>query len=212
MRMTRLLQRLARSRRGAAVVETALLLPTVLFVGLGGIELTNLALSNLRVSQIAAQLADNASRVSADAALPLPVIREQDVNELFASALSKGEKINLEQRGRIILSSLETEGPANQQIIRWQRCVGKKKIDSSYGKQGQTGSAFTGMGPAGEQVSAPPGGAVMFVEIAVDYEPIVMGQWLGPRTIKFHSSYIVRDDRELDQIYNPEPKATPLLC
>ncbi len=207
------LRTLTSNRRGAAVVETALLLPTILFVGLGGIELTSLALATMRTSQIAAQLADNGARVSAEAGLPLPVIREADVNELLASALAKGASQGLGANGRVILSSLEYDGATDQQIIRWQRCAGKKSTPSAYGKEGKTGSAFLGMGPPGEMVSAPRGMAVMFVEVRQVYQPTVMGDWLGERILSSHSAFLVRDDRDLTVgIINPEPAAPVANC
>ena len=57
------LLRLASARSGVAMLEFALALPIVIGVGAYGLEVSNLALLNLRVSQIALNLADNASRV-----------------------------------------------------------------------------------------------------------------------------------------------------
>ena len=58
-------------------------------------------------------------------------------------------------------------GTDDQQYIHWQRCLGLKQWPSSYGKtsDGISGN-LDGMGPAGEEVTADQGSAVIFVEIA----------------------------------------------
>lgn len=203
---------LARDRRGSALLETAILLPTVLFLGLGGLELANLAIANMRVSQIASKLADNASRVSADAGLPLPQIREADVNELLAVAIDGGAKLDLQKHGRVILSSLEVNPGTGEQWIHWQRCAGNKIVASRYGGEGKTGVGFLGMGESGETVSAPPNGAVMFVEVVYDYQPLVYGSLVGSKQLRYNASFMVRDDRDLTQIYNPAPAAAVATC
>lgn len=192
--------------RATALMETAFLLPTLLLVGLGGMELTNLAVANMRVGQLASALADNASRVSEDVALPRPVIREVDVNELLALTLENGAKLNLAQRGRVILSSLETDPDTGVQWIHWQRCAGNKKVASSYGGEGTRGGGFVGMGNPGELAVAVPDTAIMFVEIIYDYEPLIGEQWIGKRTLKYTSSFMVREDRDLSGIKNPDPQ------
>ncbi len=207
------LRTFARTTRAGAVIETAILLPTVLFLGVGGIELTNLALAHMRVSQAASTLADAASRVSIDTGAAMPQMREADVNELLQSLLERHKSLALEQDGRVILSSLEQNAEGGQ-WIHWQRCAGHKDFPSSYGLEGigKTGTHFTGMGEDGQRVKAPRGTAVMFVEIAYDYQPLAYGSWMGPKEIRYTSSFLVRDDRDLSQIYNPEPEAKVAAC
>ena len=68
------------------------------------------------------------------------------------------------------------------------------------------------MGDAGSQVNAPTNGGVMFVEINYDYKPVV-GTWLfGAMRIHYIASFIVRDNRDFAQIYNPSPAATKSTC
>jgi hypothetical protein len=201
-----------RSTRATALMETAFLLPVLLLLGLGGMELTNLAVANMRVGQLASSLADNASRISAESAMPLPVVREIDVNELLAITLENGAKLGLEENGRIILSSLEVDPDTGNQWIHWQRCAGEKLFTSSYGTEGTIGGTFDGMGDGGEKAIALPDIAIMFVEIAYDYQPLVGEQWIGRRTLRYTASFMVRDDRDLSGITNPEPAATLSTC
>lgn len=206
------LQGLAPNQRATALMETAFLLPVLLLLGLGGMELTNLAIANMRVGQLASSLADNASRIAIDTTAPLPVVREVDVNELLAVTMYNGAKLNLESRGRVILSSLEVDPDTGDQWIHWQRCAGNKVFSSSYGLEGTKGGTFEGMGTPGEMAVALPGTAIMFVEIAYDYDPLVGEQWIGKRTIRYTASFMVRDDRDLSGLKNPDPPDPVSRC
>jgi len=226
----RLCRNLKRDRSGVAMIEFAIALPLVLGVGCYGLETANLALINLRISQIALALADNASRVGAYSGLTSQQLREVDVNDIFAAARYQGNGIDLTTNGRIILSSLEnvqqSYDTAAVQRIHWQRCLGLKNgtgYDSSYGTtttaagttatQTNAGTAATnGMGDSGAQVNAPGGSGVMFVEINYLTEPL-FGTWLtSPARIHYVATFIVRDRRDFSQIFNPSPTATRMTC
>lgn len=217
--------RLARDTSGLALLEFAFGMPLVLMIGLYGIETANQALLNLKVSQIALSLADNASRVGLINNSNIEQLREIDMNDVLQAARNQGAAIGLTTNGRIIVSSLE-KNSSGVQRIHWQRCIGMKSgtnYDSSYGTTittagtdttaGNAGTlAPSGMGDAGQQVSAPTSGGVMFVEINYDYKPIV-GNWLfGASRIHYIASFIVRDNRDFVQLYNPSPTATRATC
>jgi len=225
-----LLARLRRDTDGLAMLEFAFTLPLVMAVGGWGIELSNLALCNLRVSQIALNLADSASRVGQDAAGGVTNLREFDINDVLQGARLQGASIDLTGRGRITLSSLEnvqqSYDTARVQRIHWQRCLGTKSgtaYGSHYGKvgvlagsdatQAHNGNAApTGMGDP--MVNAPKDSGVMFVEINYLYKPLFGSLYLGsdPRIIRYVASFIVRDNRSFTQIFNPQPAASPMTC
>jgi hypothetical protein len=71
------------------------------------------------------------------------------------------------------------------------------------------GPVLVGMGDsAAEAVTAPASGGVIFVEINYKYQPVV-GNWLfGQSRIHYIASFIVRDNRDFSQIYNPSPAIT----
>lgn len=178
--------RLRDDKSGIALVEFAISLPVLLTVGLMGIEVANFAIANLRVSQIAMQTADNAARVRDS-------INEIDVNELFIGAKLTGSAIKFANNGRIILSSLEPKTNDKGQWIRWQRCYGLKKAPSTYGEPtAMEASTLNAMGPAGNQIAAQTGTAVMFVEVVYDYQPIVWNRLLGNRELSYTSAFNVR--------------------
>lgn len=215
-----------RDRRGLALLEFALGLPLVLGIGLYGVETANLALANLRISQIALNLADNASRVGMLQSNNTSQLREIDINDVLTAARIQGAPWDLTTRGRIIVSSLE-ENNGNQ-VIHWQRCLGTQSgadYTSHYGTTTVSAGTDTtsatsgtvvngGMGPTGDKVTAPPGSGVMFVEVNYLYKPVVSTAWLpgGVARIHYIASFVVRDRRVFTQIYNPQPAATRYTC
>ena len=195
---------LRRDCSGVALTEFALSLPLLLIAGLGGVETANLAVTTLRVNQVAMQIADNASRIGDTSSLEDRKIYESDINDLLlGSNIQAGESIDLYDHGRVIVSSLEVvPGTDDQQYIHWQRCKGTKVHPSSYGVQGDgVGRSLAGMGPPGEEVMAQRGEAVIFVEVSYDYQPLVPGFFNDSRVIGSTSAYTVRDSRDLTQIY-----------
>jgi len=232
-RDNRVLSDLRRDKRGVAFIEFAFAAPIVLSVSCYGMELGSLALARTQLSQLTMNIADNMSRVGLDNGLSLVQIRESDVNDTFTGAKLAGGDLKVTTFGRIILSSLQRNSSGGQWIT-WQRCKGLKNVASSWGVQGTgaTGTAFAGMGPAGAIVTAPAGSAVMVVELQYDYQPLFPLFWStsgastgtftavfkdSQKLIKYNQAYIVRDQRDLTQIYNPPNPltgqiATPSSC
>ncbi|MGY4396132.1 Flp pilus assembly protein TadG [Sphingomonas sp. UYAg733] len=244
-------RRLARDKSGLAMLEFAFSMPIVLMIGLYGIETANLALINLKVSQIALGLADNAARVGTIDSNQVEQLREVDMNDVLDAARTQGKGIKLTTYGRITVSSLEADS-AGAQRIHWQRCVGMKNgagYDSSYGLAttglsnagaydpnagvntatlpldnsaahpgalavgAAGGPVLVGMGDSSaDAVKAPTNGGVMFVEVNYLYQPVV-GNWLyGAMRIHYIASFVVRDNRDFAQVYNPLPIATKATC
>jgi hypothetical protein len=213
-------RRAVKDQRGVALIEFAIVTPVLLLLGLGGLELANYVSANLRLSQIAMTVADNAGRVRTS-------IDEADINELMIGAKKIGDPIGFSANGRIILSDLEqrtntiggagaitTANPKGYlQWIRWQRCAGALIAASSYGlpldangaavtdisstvndDHGavETKSLIAGMGPSTNMISASPGTAVMVAEVVYVYQPIVPINYLGNLTIKRLQAFNVR--------------------
>lgn len=229
LRRSPLLRQLARDNRGAALMEFAFATPLVLALGLYGVEIGNQALTHMRLSQIALNLADNASRMGLIGNNNVETMREGDMNDMLQAVRLQGEGINLTKNGRIIVSSLEnvqqSYDSAPVQRIHWQRCIGMQRgtgFDSEYSTSTNAGTTSTvtdagtampsGMGPTGSKVNAPPNSAVMYVEVNYLYEPIVT-QWLSsPFRMQYRASMIVRNNRDYRQIYNPSSYARRSTC
>lgn len=228
----RRLRALAGCRSGLALVEFAASLPVLLVLGLYGFETANLAIANLRVSNMATMTADNAARVRES-------IDEANVTELLTGTKMTGTNIAFAANGRVILTSLEATPDGTAQWIRWQRCDGLLGVQSSYGGPRNASGALIRngteiyasdrvtassapsshshasarlgpVGPAGRQISAQSGTAVMMVEVVYNYQPIV-GNWVfGPRQIRYEAAFNVR--QRTDQSLRNGGRATPRRC
>lgn len=210
-----LLRKLAFAQSGVAATEFALVIPFLLTAGLTGLEVANRVMVQMDIGQLAVHIADNASRIGETSTLKNRKIYEADLNDVFYGAETQGGRsLDLFEHGRVIISSQEVvPGTEDDQYIHWQRCMGSKNHASTYGKEGDgLGGSFAGMGEAGREVYAFKNEAVIFVEVAYDYQPI-FGQPFGfDAEITAIASYTVRDDRDLSEIYqrntgSPDPVA-----
>jgi Flp pilus assembly protein TadG len=231
---------LRRDRAGLAMIEFALSAPVVLAIGCYGTEMANLAMVNMRVSQIALNLADNASRVGAYSNLTTQQLREVDINDILQAARYQGKGINLTANGRITISSLENvaqnydtaNNGAPVQRIHWQRCIGaqsgkdfdsqfKANVPANAGSVAATSPSDPNRGydlPGGisdngtTPIQAPGGAGVIYVEINYRTKPL-FGSWLSqPQLIHYIASFVVRDRRDYAQLYNPAPAASLSTC
>ena len=187
-----LARRLRRDDRGLALIEFAFSLPVLLILCMAGLECANLALAHMRVSQMAMLVADNAARVRTS-------IDEADINEIMTGADMSTASLAFKANGNIILSDIEPNGlpsPLTGQYIRWQRCWGDGPFTSSYGKTDDgklTALLSAGIGPVTSKISASTGSAVMFVEVAYNYQPLITNAIFGAKVIRYTSAFPVRE-------------------
>lgn len=194
-RMFARLRHLRHDRRGLAAVEFALTLPFILGIVLAGLEITNFTIVKMRMSQLALHIADNGSRIGTRSLLTNPQISETQINDLITGANLQSGSLGLLTRGRIIVSSLEPDpNNAGKYYIHWQRCKGVKNVTSSYGTQGTNN--MTAMGPTGQQVTAPSGSGVIYVEVQYDYRPLVFARLVPQSTIREVAAMTVREARD----------------
>lgn len=199
----RLARQLGRNASGVAMVEFAFAAPLVLGMGMLGTDTAYLVITHMQVSQIAMQVADNASRVGEQDVLTARKVYESDINETFVGAEKLGENIGIFRQGRVIISSLQRNADGGQ-WIKWQRCRGAKNYDSTYGVQGEgaTGTGFPGMGRPGSYITASNGTAVMFVEVAYDFRSITPMNIFNNQQIVYTAAFNVRDNRDLNSLYS----------
>ncbi len=199
--------------RALAAVEFALALPVLLTLGLLGLDTANFVITHMRISQVALHVADNASRVGELNVLVARKVHEQDINDVMLGAAHYAGGLDITANGRIILSSLERNAQGGQ-WIHWQRCFGAKVHPSSFGNAGDgaSGTALAGMGLPGNLITASSGDAVMFVEVAYDYQSISPFSVLDGREISYTGSYLVRDPRDLTRIYQNSPAVAVASC
>jgi hypothetical protein len=205
----RFARRLADDRSGLALVEFAFATPLVLGMGMLGTETASLVIAHLQVSQIAMQVADNASRVGEVDVLTSKKVYERDIAETLIGAEKLGTGMNFFEQGRVIISSLQRNAQGGQWIA-WQRCRGAKQHTSSFGVQGNgaTGTAFPGMGVPGRYITASSGTAVMFVEVAYDFDAPTPLSLFNGQEIRYTAAFNIRDNRDLTQLYAGGPVAS----
>lgn len=212
--LQRFLPRLRRATSGLAATEFALAAPLLMTAGLWGAETANQAIVQMRVSQTAVLIADNASRIGENSLLGETKIYESDIDDLLYGAyIQGGDNFGLYEHGRVILSSLEVvPGTSGDQYIHWQRCAGKKVYQSTYGNAGDgIGGSFPGMGPKGKEIIAFGDEAVMFVEVSYEYQPMISSSFTVTREMKATAAFNVRQNRDLTQIYQKDPgKPAPM--
>ena len=183
LKHSRLKRSLRRCTKGMALIEFGLALPVLSVFTLVGLELTNYVITHHRVRQIAAMTADNSSRLRSQ-------MSEAYVTQLFTGVKKAGESIRFEQRGRVILSSVQNNAAGNGQWIRWQRCFGQLAQASAYGIQDK-GKADTTL-PAISGLTAQAGSAIMYAEVSFDYVPLIPSSiWAGKR-LSHQIAFIVR--------------------
>jgi Flp pilus assembly protein TadG len=203
---------LLRCQSGIALTEFAMAFPILLIFATSGLELTNYALTVKRVGELAVMVSDNASRMGAQSAINNKPISEAEINDVFIGADLQAANLNLSQKGKIVLSSLQQNADGGQ-TIKWQRCFGGGAYQSAYGPEGTgaTGTSFVGMGPEDHEVTAAAGTAVMVVEIHYTYKRLMPIITLPLHDITEFSAYNVRDSRDITQVYNTE-NVTPSTC
>jgi Flp pilus assembly protein TadG len=219
-------------RSGVAFLEFAFALPVVLALGLLGLETANYAMANLRVSNIAMLTADNAARVRDS-------IDEGDIVELFTGAKMSGSNISFGANGRIILTDLEQNTAGTKQWVRWQRCdgalnyaatpsalrpqtasgtvisngteiYGTDRVTTSSAPSSETKASLTQVGSGSNVISAQSGTAVMLVEVAYNYQPVIPNSFLQGKQITYVSAFNVR--QRVDQTLRNINRITPKSC
>lgn len=207
------LRRLGQDNSAVAMVEFAFSAPIVLGLGLLGTETAYFTVTHMQVSQVAMQVADNASRVGENDILVSRKVYENDVNSTFVGAEKLGDNYEIFAKGRIILSSLQQNSDGGQWIA-WQRCRGLKVHNSTYGTEGDgsSGMGFPGMGEPANRITASSGTAVMFVEVSYTYEPITPFDFYGDTQIEYTAAYNVRDSRDLTRLYQTNPASPVARC
>lgn len=193
---------LGSARRGSSTIEFALVLPIMTTMGMYGVELVNMAVINMQVSQMATAVADNASRMQqTNNNVVAPTVTENDVNSVMLGAAEQGRRFAFVERGRIILSSIERDPATGRQFIHWQRCAGQGDAVSAYGddsaNNGLNGSPLPPIGKGATKVTATNGIAVMLAEVEYDYQGLFGDVFVSNVTMREEAAFIVRDVRDL---------------
>ncbi len=212
-RARRALAGLKSNTSGVAMVEFAFSAPIVLALGLLGTETANFTITHMQMSQLAMQVADNASRVGETDVLTARKVYEGDINESLIGGEKLGDPFDIYGQGRVVISSLQQNADGGQWIA-WQRCRGAKNYTGKYGTEGtgSSGTSFAGMGEPGNIITSSAGTAVIFVEVSYTYEPITPVDFFGDTEIEYTAAFNIRDARDLTGLYNKTPPDPVSAC
>lgn len=155
-------RRFRRETRGGVLIETAAILPILVFMLLGGFEVGRYFLMGQKLQRAAMTVSDLASRAE--------VLSTDDIDDLFAAAGEVGSPFAFTAEGRVIVSSVTRADDGDPPIIAWQRAAG-------------TGLAASALGAEGESVSGldpdliKPGGSIIVAEVRIPYEPVLFSDF-----------------------------------
>lgn len=214
-----LLRAFRRDTRALALTEFALALPLVLTVGCYGIEMSNFALVNMRVSHAAIDLADNASRVGTQSTTTgYQTLTETDLDDTIKALMIESKTADIVDKGRVTISSVEavTDAKGNTtQWLHWQRCVGTVSTagyGTAYTVAPTNDSGVTVSGIGNPSLMAPAGSALIFIEVNYNYTPLFGKLLVAPHKLHYVSAMIVRANRSpSDSITNPN-SSVQMLC
>lgn len=224
-----LLRQLAHDRSGLALTEFAFSLPILLSLMVGGAELSNYAVTQSTISQLAVQVADNATRIGTKDVSQVYYVSESQVNDILEGAALHAADLDIygthEENGQdvgngmVVISNvaeMATKTPDNktQYEITWQRCRGAADYAPQYGTFGEpSGTGIVGgIGPTGQKATPPSRDTdLLFVEIYYRYQPIFVNRRAirGYSDIRATASMLVRDNRSANP---PSQNATPYMC
>ncbi len=168
------LSRFRGDRRGAVLVEMAAAIPVLIVLLLGSIEMAQYLLINQKLNRAASTMADLVSQPA--------TITEAEVDALFDAAVHLMSPFDLENSGRVIVTSVSRDEGEDTPTVDWQReGAGTFSVTSHIGNP--TGPATM---PSGFEVRE--GENLITAEIFFDYEPLFFSGIVEP-TVIWHHAY-----------------------
>lgn len=157
-------------REGAILVELAFIMPILVAILIGGVEVGRY----LMIHQKLSRLADSTS----DLVAQKKTLNTDDLDDIFESAAYMLDPIELGPDGVVFISSV-TAPPGESPLVDWQV--------SGAGD----GSASSTLGDPGDPATLPSGFAlddgenIIIAEVFYDYSPAILEQFTSPRTIYY---------------------------
>lgn len=193
IRSLKQLGQLRHDTSGVSIVEFALMLPLLVMIGAGGLELINFVLANQKIERIASITADNIARNTLAPS-------ERSFVDSFAGADDIARPFDIETDGRLILTGV-IGVPENGQIVGkvvWQRCSGLLPgIGSAIGEEATNPDLWAN----GDNVTLPnniklqQNQLVVVSEVAYRYEPLISLAQIPQRTdgiVRQRSVFVTR--------------------
>ncbi|MDJ0951549.1 MAG: pilus assembly protein [Alphaproteobacteria bacterium] len=189
--MLRFLRRvLIKDRRGGVMIEAAVIMPFILMVMLGGVEIVRFALLQQKLNRTAVSMADLVAQAE--------TLTTADLDSLFVAVNFVTKPFDIGPNGRVIVSSISATGTAPP-VIDWQRAGngGNPSITSELGDAGEDAAL-----PSGFIVR--PGESVIFAEVVYDFEPFIFPQFLSAQRLRHRAMFRPRFGA-LSELQDPPP-------
>ena len=164
--------RFAADRRGNAIVEFGLILPLLTFVFMGGLDVGQLVVANLKVYNAASSMADLVARDKTISAATL--------TDLFGAASQVAQPFDLDTNGKVIITSVSADVDNDPRLF-WQSEQGSFSATSVVG----TVIGDPATLPPTLQVDAQE--TIIVSEVFFHFEPIF--GLLNTGTTIYHSAY-----------------------
>tara|TARA_B100000745_G_C20085593_1_gene370958 strand:+ start:85 stop:732 length:648 start_codon:yes stop_codon:yes gene_type:complete len=175
---------------GIAFMEFALLLPMFLFVVLGGLELANFTLTSVKIQRLANLSADLISQNGVGG----KQLTELQVYDILEAANVSAQPLDMEERGRLTLSSVigtdaNNDGISERHDFVWQRFEGG--LVSEAPRLGCWETHGNVVLPSGRRLS--PNEVMYHAQVSYAYEPLISGtilEWMSlPQTVTKMGAY-----------------------
>ena len=173
--------RFARDGSGASLMEFALVLPVMVALGVGGLELTNLTLAHQKVERLTSTTSDLFARYTTPP-------NEAQVADTFRAIDALSAPYTIRASGRVIVTgvvgAIDPRSGQVQNKVVWQRCDGSLPGQVSVVGRQWTGSSNFADGPGvtlPNNITLAVGQMAITSEVAFRYTPWFRGRWLGPQ-------------------------------
>jgi Flp pilus assembly protein TadG len=167
------LRRLVRGRDGVALVDFALVLPLLLFLLLGCLEVGRYVLLNQKLSRAAIGTSDLVSQAKHAVVA--------DIDQVFAATLHTMRPFTLGTDGVVVITSVSTDDtlPVTP-TISWQMSGGgtaafASKVGATVGQPANLPAGFT----------MEENQDIIIAEVFYDYQPFFFGQVVSPKVIRY---------------------------
>ena len=156
-------------RCGSILVETALVVPILLLIIMGSIEVGRYVLLEQKVARLAANIADLTARSTR--------LTEDEIDQVFNAASFVVAPFEMGDQGSVLLSNVGRPRGQTQSDVNWQR------------RGPGTGGAASQIGTEGGQATLPAGMTiwegedVIVAEVYYEYRPLVFANIVDARTL-----------------------------
>lgn len=170
-----------RGRAGGVLVETAVIMPILVMLLLGGFEVGRYFLLGQKLQRAAMTAADLASRTESMTA--------GDVDDLFAAAREVARPFALDADARVIVSSIVRPQDGSDPVVAWQRTSGAGLFASAVGGEGETAVID-------DPNLVKAGQSIIVAEAIVRYRPLLFDD-MTEQTIAAEASFRPRFSRQV---------------